>query len=182
MSLIRTVLFAMGGVLLGGVIHIAIILLMPSYTSRDAWSAMGRFGPDGEFHVLPLAEPQTQPFPFLDPHTALAVCRFSLDRPVRITAALTDDFWSVGLFDRRGRNVYSLNDRSAERSLLDLLVVTPEQVAQIRQSPPAALDEAILVELPITTGFVLLRVFVPDESHVAATSAALATADCSGNV
>ena len=182
MSLTRTLLFAIGGVLLGGVIHIVIVLMLPAFSYRDAWTSMGRFGPDGGFHVLPLADPETEPFPYLDPHMALAVCRFTLDEPVHITAALTDDFWSVGLFDRRGRSVYSLNDRSAEGSQLKLVIVTPDQMAEIRQGPAAELESSILVELPISAGFVLLRVFIPDDSTLSDVSTALSTADCSNRL
>ena len=80
---------------------------------------------------------------------------------------LPDEFWSVAVFDRRGRNVYSLNDRSAERSRLDLAILTPVQMAQLRQDPPASLETAIVLELPIDVGFALLRVFVPDDSLLA---------------
>jgi uncharacterized membrane protein len=88
----------------------------------------------------------------------------------------------VAIFDRRGRNVYSLNDRSAERSKLDMAIVTPVQMAQLRQDPPASLETAIVVELPIENGFALLRVFVADESMLPGSISALATADCAGSL
>jgi uncharacterized membrane protein len=110
----RTLIFAAGGVLLAGIIHIVVIFLVPYFATRDAWSEVGRFGRDGKFHVLPLAEPGSEALPAMDPRILHAVCRFSLgEGPVRIRASLPDDFWSVALFDRRGRNLYSLNDRSA---------------------------------------------------------------------
>jgi uncharacterized membrane protein len=112
-----------------------------------------------------------------------SVCRFSLSQgPVRITASLPDDFWSVAIFDRRGRNIYSLNDRSAERSRLDMVVVTPVQMAQLRQDPPAALETAIVIQLPIDVGFALLRVFVADDSQLAQAVNAVGSADCSGSL
>jgi uncharacterized membrane protein len=112
-----------------------------------------------------------------------SVCRFSLaDGPVRIRAALPDDFWSVAIFDRRGRNLYSLNDRSADTSQLDLAVITPVQMAQLRQDPPPSLETAVVVELPIETGFALFRVFVADESLFGRASRALASADCAGSL
>ena len=94
---------------------------------------MQRFGRDGQFHVLPQPTAGAEPLASLDPRMVYAVCRFSLgDGPVRIRASLPDDFWSVAIFDRRGRNVYSLNDRSAERTQLDLAILTPVQMAQLR--------------------------------------------------
>ena len=90
-----------------------------------------------------------------------------------------DDFWSVAIFDRRGRNAYSLNDRSATGAELDLTVITPVQMAQLRQDPPEALESSIVVEIPIVEGMALIRVFVADGSMLAEARAALETADCS---
>jgi uncharacterized membrane protein len=175
----RTLLFALGGVLLGGVIHIGIVFMVPYYASKDAWAQMRQFGPDGQFHVLPLPEAGAEPLASLDPRMLQAVCRFSLvEGPVRMRATLPDEFWSVAVFDRRGRNVYSLNDRSAERSRLDLVIVTPVQMARLRQDPPASLETAAVLEVPVDVGFALLRVFVPDESLLASAAASLTAADC----
>jgi uncharacterized membrane protein len=112
-----------------------------------------------------------------------AVCRFSLaSGPVRIGATFDDQLWSVAVFDRRGRNIYSLNDRSADRSKLDLAILTPVQMAQLRQDPPASLESAIVLETPIDVGFVLLRAFVPDDSLLASATASLKAAECGRNL
>ncbi len=179
----RTLLFVVGGVLLGAAIHIVIVLMVPYFASHDAWAEMRQFGPDGRFNMLPAPSPGVEPLPSLDPRMVQAVCRFDLTRgPIRMEATLPDDFWSVALFDRRGRSVYSLNDRSAERSELDVAVLTPVQMAQLRQDPPESLETAIVVELPIDRGFALVRVFVPDESSLPGAVAALEAADCGGEL
>lgn len=176
----RTLLFILGGLLVGGIIHVAIVFLVPGYAGKDAWAQMGRFGPDGQFHALPMAEPGLEALTNLDPWMMETVCRFSLSKgPIRVTANLPDEFWSVAAFDRHGRNVYSLNDRAAEGSHLDLAILTPVQMALVRQNPPATLESSIALELPIDSGFVLIRAFVPDSSMLATVSAALATASCS---
>lgn len=175
----RTLLFAVGGLLLGGIIHIAIIFLLPAYSTRDAWTAVGRFGDDNQFHLLPRSEPGTEPLPYLDPAMAYAVCRFSLAKgPVRMRAELPDTFWSLAIFDRRGRNIYSLNDRSAEESSLDLVVATPLQNAELKQQSPTSLESSIIIENPATSGFALLRVFVPDPTMADPAMTALASAEC----
>lgn len=175
----RTLLFAIGGLLLGGIIHIAIILLVPSYSTRDAWTAVGRFGDDNQFHSLPRAEPGTEALPYLDPGMAHAVCRFSLGKgPVRMLASLPDTFWSLAVFDRRGRNIYSLNDRSAENSALDLLVANSVQVAELKQEPRQDLESSIIIENPGNSGFALLRVFVPDPTLAEQATDALSKAEC----
>ncbi len=178
-----TILFVIGGLMLAGIIHIVTVLLVPYYATNDAWAELRRFGRAGTFHTLPLAEAGSEPLAALDPRMLHAVCRFSLeDGPVRITATLPRDFWSLAIFDRRGRNAYSINDRSADGADLDLAVITPVQMAQLRQDPPESLDTSIVIELPISEGLVLLRAFVADESVLPQVRAALETADCAGTL
>ena len=74
----RTILFIIGGILLGGIIHIAIVFMVPYYADHDAWAEMHRFGRDGQFHVLPVPEAGAEPLASLDPRMVQAVCRFSL--------------------------------------------------------------------------------------------------------
>ncbi|MCX5497622.1 hypothetical protein OSH11_23190 [Kaistia dalseonensis] len=181
--MIRGLLFALGGLILGGIIHIVVILLVPDFADRDAWTSMGRFGPDGAFHVLPMSEPGTEPLPYLDPRMATAVCRFSLENgPIRIKADMPDDFWSIAVFNRRGSNVYSLNDRTAERSDIDLVIATPVQLVQLRENPIPALEQSIVIEVPISRGFALIRAFVADPTLLPGAEAALRAANCSADV
>jgi len=179
----RTFLYVLGGLLLGGIIHIAVILLIPLFANRDAWTSMGRFGLDGAFHLLPMSEPGTEPLPYLDPDMVFAVCRFSLaERPIRVHAELRPEFWSAAIYDRRGRSIYSLNDRSAGEGGLDIVLATPVQIAQMRENPTAALETTIIVEVPVERGFILLRGFVPDRTLLAETEDALRGARCSDPV
>ena len=179
----RTIFFIIGGILLGGIIHIAIVFMVPYFANHDAWAEMHRFGRDRQFHVLPVPEAGAEPLASLDPRMVQAVCRFNLAHgPVRVTASFADEFWSVAVFDRRGRNIYSLNNRSVGKPHLDLAILTPVQMARLRQNPPASLETAIVVELPIDDGFVLLRAFVPDESSMPGITRLLKAADCSGTL
>jgi uncharacterized membrane protein len=179
----RTLLFVIGGLMLAGIIHIATVIMVPYFATNDAWAEMRRFGRAGAFHTLPQAEAGSEPLASLDPRMLYAVCRFSLEEgPVRIQASLLDDFWSLAIFDRRGRNAYSLNDRSADRAQLDLAIITPVQMAQLRQDPPEALETSIVIELPIDEGLALLRVFVADETLLPEARAALDAADCAGTL
>jgi uncharacterized membrane protein len=179
----RTLLYALGGLLLGGIIHIAIVFMVPYYAGNDAWTQMSRFGRDGMFHLLPMPEPGAEPVAALDPRMEQAVCRFTLaNGPLRVQASLPDEFWSVAVFDRRGRNIYSLTDRAVERAKLDVAILTSVQMAQLRQNPPESLETAIVLELPIQSGFVLLRAFVPDDSMLPSVTNALSSASCAGKL
>ena len=181
--MMRLLLYGLGGLLLGGIIHIAVILLVPDFATRDAYTALGRLGPDGAFHLLPATAPGTAALPDLDPALAHAACRFTLaDGPIRIRATLPEEFWSLAVFDRRGSNLYSLNDRTAERSDIDLVIATPLQMLRLRENSTPVLDSAIVVELPLDQGFLLIRAFVPDPTLAPATEAALRAANCAASL
>ncbi len=168
-----------GGLLLGGIIHIAIVFLVPLYATNDAWSRIQDFNAHLKFHVLPQSAPDSEVLTLLDPRLMHAVCRFDLESgPVRINVTFPRTFWSAAVFDRRGRNVYNLNDGSAGGSALDLALITPIQMALLRQNPPASLETAIIVERAMKEGFVLLRAFVGDDSAADGISAALSRASC----
>lgn len=179
----RLLLYVLGGLLLGGIIHIGVILLVPEFATRDAWTSLGRLGPDGAFHLLPPTAAATTGLTDLDPAMAHAACRFTLQEgPIRIRAKMPDEFWSLAVFDRRGSNVYSLNDRTAERSDIDLVIATPLQMAKLRENPLPALDRAIIIELPIARGFLLIRAFVPNPTLAPAAETALRSADCAASL
>jgi uncharacterized membrane protein len=174
----RALVAAFAGLLIGAAMHIAIVLLVPLFAVADAWTKVAALGADGVFRIVPAATAGSAALPG-DPRMFSAICRFDLtDAPIRIRATLPDTFWSVALFDRRARNLYSLNDSSSEQSRLDLLVVTPAQAATLGANPPASLQTAILAELPFDAGMAVIRAFVTDAAAAAEVAAALATADC----
>ena len=181
----RTLFFVLGGILLGGIIHIVVVFLVPLFASQDAWARDAAVRPR---RAVPCPadcpRPASEPLTSLDPRMVYAVCRFSLgDGPVRIRASLPDDFWSVAIFDRRGRNVYSLNDRVGRA--LAARSRGPHAGRRWRSSARTRRRRwrrRSCVELPIDVGFALLRVFVADESLLPNAIAALKTADCSGTL
>ena len=168
------------GIILAGIIHITIVLLIPSLASKDAWSKLVTAGPqwqitrlnhtgNGKSSLLAAIEPQFQ----------TASCRFSLqESPVFIRADGDLPFWSVAVFDRYGDNVYSFNDRTAIDQQLNLLILNSLQMSVLREDPPAAVEQSIVVETPITEGFVLVRALQPDPSWASAVDKFFSDAAC----
>ncbi|WP_319772004.1 hypothetical protein [Breoghania sp.] len=177
--MIRTALWLLGGLLLGGVIHIVAVVLVPDFTTVDAWTRLEKFGPEARFNVLPTVEPGSEPLPMLDPTMAHAVCRFSLaDGPVRLDATLPETFWSFSLFNRRGETTYSFNDRTSGEGKLAMLVLTSSQLAILRENPPADLESLIVIETDDEHAFAMLRAFVPDPRELETIDKALGRAIC----
>jgi uncharacterized membrane protein len=171
----RTGLFVAAGLLLGVAIHVAVVLMVPLFASHDAWAAVGALGIDETFHLMPASKPGESGGEG-DPDVVQAVCRFDLSNgPVRILATLPDSFWSVGLFDRRGRNLYSLNHTAMTQPHLDLTVATSAEAAAL---PTGADQNALIAAWPENLGMAVLRAFVPDEASRPALTTALAAAQC----
>jgi uncharacterized membrane protein len=162
----RKVIYA---VLLGlfgaGIVHITVLLLVPDFSERDAWSRlamasdlyrMTRF--DAEAGGPPVVKS-------VDPLFFAAACRFDLnDGMVQVTAPGQVPFWSVSVYDRNGHNIYSFNDHSATGGKLDTVVLTPAQMIEVRKQLPEYYAGSIFVESPIGEGIVVVRAFVPGAS------------------
>ncbi len=150
---------------LAGIVHILIILLIPAYAAKDAWTRLEGVTTPWKFTIVAQPGGESRVLSFSDPAFGTAACRYELDNyPVRVTAAGHLPFWSVAIFDRQGRNIYSFNDRTAIEQELALLVVNPVQMAQIRKAPPPGSDKAVLVESSVPRGFVLIRALQENDS------------------
>ena len=162
----RSYLWAMAlGVLGAGLVHIAVLLLVPVYSDHNAWSRLAAYGPEDEFHIIDrndAAEGQTRQ---IDPLFEMAACRFDLDDgPMHISASGDVPFWSISVYSRVGENVYSFNDRTAIDGQLDLVLAQPLQHIELKKSPPPEIAQSIIAETDIAKGFIVVRGFVPDES------------------
>lgn len=165
-----------------GIVHIAVVMLVPAQAKRDAFSRLNAFAPSWKFTRI--AGPNTPVrLPALDPRFGVVACPFDLSRaPLSVRAEGEVPFWSVSVYDRRGRSVYSFNDRSfaglATEGRLDIAVVTPVQRARLREAAPEAIDDAILVPVSAREGFVLMRAYAPDDTWWPAIDAFLKDAVC----
>ena len=126
------------GVVGAGIVHIAILLLLPLFSERDAWS---RLATAADLYVMTAADGSDGSRPTVeapDPFFRASACRFDLqDGPVRLKADGSVPFWSASIYDRGGQNVYNFNDRTATDGALDFVIVTPAQMIDMRKDLPA---------------------------------------------
>lgn len=188
---------ALTGLIGAALLHIIIILALPNFTGKDAYTRIKAAGPSHRFIVLPdradnradgqagnqvdgRAEGSDQTaLANVDPFLKVAVCHFDIARaPLRLYAAAGPGFWSMAVYDASSNEVFSMNDRTSVGGDLDAVVATPAQVAQIRKAPGAALTQSILVEYRGSTGYVVLRTMEPAPSFGAQARAFLDEALC----
>lgn len=175
----RSVLYAIAVGLVGAaVLHIVIILSLPSFTGRDAYTRVQAFGETNRFFPLANAGDTLAPIND-DPAMKTAVCAFSVENgPIRLFAQGEVPFWSLAVYDSASNEVFSMNDRTSVTGALDTLIATPIQLIGIRKAVPQELEQAILVEMRGEEGYAVLRTFVPTESRQEAATAFLGDASC----
>ncbi|MDJ0613801.1 MAG: DUF1254 domain-containing protein [Rhizobiaceae bacterium] len=173
----RVLYYGLCGVVLAGIVHIAIILLIPNFGKRDAARQIVETLPELEF--VKLNGSSGINISAADPFFELSACRFKLqDAGVLIDGNNLPSFWSAAVYDNKGRVVYSMNDRTAIGNRLQILVVNPIQMAALRQLQPEELETSIVVETPIREGFILLRAFVREPTQVDSSIGFLEQANC----
>lgn len=158
-------LYAVTTGLVGAVVlHIIIILSLPHYTGRDAYTRVKAEGNSNRFYAL-ADKPDTAGLANGDPYLKVAVCHFDVERrPLRLLAPRGPAFWSLALYDANSNEIFSMNDRTSVSGNLDVLVANPVQMARIRKTPVAALTESIIVEAKSNTGYAVLRAMAPQSS------------------
>jgi len=153
------------GLVGAGVVHIAILFMLPSYSERDIWSQVSSVA--GPYKAIPLNRETlkgTPPRP-TNPFLSAAACRFDLsDGPVHVTAPGAVPMWSMSIYDSDGLNVFGFNDRTATDKVLDLVVLTPPQMQKVRAEIPAGFERSVFVETGTEEGIVLVRVLMPDDT------------------
>jgi uncharacterized membrane protein len=167
------------GLLGAGIVHIMVLLLVPEFSERNAWSRLAMASNLYRMTRLDAEAGGTPVVKSVDPLFYAAACRFDLsDGMVRVKAPGNVPFWSVSVYDRSGHNIYSFNDHSATGRVLDSIVLTPAQMIEIRKDLPEELQGAIFVEAPIDEGMFVIRSFVPDDSWKPTVSRFLEQSSC----
>lgn len=161
--MMRAVYILVLGAVGAAIVHIAILVLLPVLSERDAWA---RLATEGELRQPVRLDPSVEasPVPLADPFFRGSGCRFDLHEHgvLHVTAGAGVPFWSVSVYDRRGYTLHSFNDRTAAGGRLDLAVATSAQLTELRRDLPDALARAIFVEVDHPQGMVVVRAFRPD--------------------
>ncbi len=161
---LRAFYFFLCTLVVAGLVHIAIVLLIPLYGTRDAYARLSSDTQMLDFRMLPDGV-TGGPISDVDPYFAYGVCRFDIRQEgVAISAPKTDAFWSATIVNEDGSVVYSLNNRTAIDGKLDLLLLNPVLVLRLRELQPPEIENAIVVESEMKSGFAVVRILRPDDS------------------
>ncbi len=177
--MIRWVLWLLAGLLLGGVVHLATILVLPRTATRDAYARLAPITPVNAFTLLPTPTPTAAPMPFMDPAFAASVCRYDLGNgSIKLTAPVSQAYTSVTFYTRNGIAYYAINDRAAGRRLIELDLMTTEQREALPEEEDVTSADRLIVESPTRTGLIVVRALSPEPGLLQMASAAVSAAQC----
>jgi uncharacterized membrane protein len=177
--MIRLLLWILGAILLGGIVHLSTVLAMPRAANQDAYSRLLPLTPVNTMVSLPAPTAEASVMPFMDPAFADAVCRYDLSTGiVKLNAPLSQAYTSVTFYTRNSVAYYAIDDRAAGRRAIELDLMTPEQHTQVPEGEDVTAADRLIIESPSMTGLIVLRALAPEPGLMPMARQALANAKC----
>jgi uncharacterized membrane protein len=177
--MIRWLFTILGGIVLGGIVHLVSVLALPRVASNDAYSRLTKISRVNDVAMLPLAEPRNALMPFQDPAFATAICRYDLSGgSIKLTVPVNQAYTSVSFYTRNEVPYYAINDRSAGRKVIELDLMTPEQHADLPEDEDVTAADRLIVESPTVTGLIAIRAMAPEPGLMRAAQSAIAASQC----
>jgi uncharacterized membrane protein len=176
---IRFLLWLLGGVLLGGVVHLATVLLLPRMATQDAYSRLAPLTPVNTVVPIPAPSPEKATMPFMDPAFAMAVCRYDLtNAPMKFSVPISQAYTSVSFYTRSDIAYYAINDRAAGRRVIELDLMTPDQHNDLPDNEEITAADRLIVESPTNTGLIVIKALAAEPGLLASAQNLLASAKC----
>ncbi len=177
--MIRWLLLLLGGALLGGIVHLATVIILPHTATRDAYARLEPIAPVNTVTPLPAPAPDRATMPFMDPAFVTAICRYDLSQgPLKLTVPVSLAYTSVSFYTRHDVAYYAINDRAAGRRIIELELMTPEQRAQLPEEEDVTAADRLIVESPTPTGLIAIRALAPEPGLTDKARSTVAAARC----
>jgi uncharacterized membrane protein len=175
----KYLLWLLGGVLLGGIVHLATVLWLPRTATQDAYSRLMPLTPVNTVTPLPEPSPEKSLLPYTDPAFATADCRYDLAQgPLQLSLNVSQAYTSMSFYTRYGRAYYAINDRAAGRRVIELDLMTERQHNEMPEEEDVTAADRLIVESPTTTGIIVMKALAPEPGLMAMARDALATGRC----
>jgi uncharacterized membrane protein len=178
--MMRWLLLLLGGLLLGGIVHLAAIFILPRTATQDAYSRLEAITTANKVTALPAPTPDHAVMPFMDPAFATAVCRYDLTAsPLKLTVPIATAYTSVSFYTHHDIAYYAINDRAAGRQSIVLDLMTVDQHNEMPEDEEITAADRLIVESPTLTGLVVIRALAPEPGLMPVAQNAVAAAQCS---
>ena len=177
--MIRIALWLLGGVLLGGIVHLGTVLMLPRMATQDAYSRLAPFAKVNAVSPIPPPTPEQAAMPFMDPAFAMAVCRYDLSEgPLKFSVPVSQAYTSVSFYTRSEVAYYAINDRAAGRRVIELDLMTTQQRNDLPDNEEITAADRLIVESPTATGLIVIKALAPEPGLLGMARSTLAGARC----
>jgi len=177
--IVRWALLILGGVLLGGIVHLATVIILPRTATQDAYARLTPIAPVNTVVALPAPTPEKAVMPFMDPAFASAVCRYDLSQgPLKLTVPVSPGYTSVSFYTRYDVAYYAINDRAAGRRIIELDLMTTAQHEQVPEDEEVTAADRLIVESPTLTGLIAIRALAPEPGLMRVAQSTVAASKC----
>ncbi|HQY74265.1 MAG TPA: hypothetical protein PLK44_11165 [Aestuariivirga sp.] len=111
--IIRNLYWVVTAAVLAIIVHISMVLFAPGFLFDRNLNRLASDVPDNTFFILPAAA-QSRIFPEYPSGTVFGLCRFNLTSgPVTLDANLPDGIWTLTVYSRFGRTLYTVTDEQS---------------------------------------------------------------------
>ena len=177
--MVRTLLYLLGGLLLGLVIHLVVILILPRISENAAYTQVASIEALNRTTLLALPKAGEANPLHLDPDMSYGLCKLDLSAgPGEVTGTLPLAFWSVAVYDSTGTVLYSTTNRDGIGQTLDLGIFDPAQTRLLAEQKIDISPGLLIVEARTDEVFVVVRLAPPHPSMRARYEAQLQRLAC----
>lgn len=177
--MIRWMIVVISGLIIGGIIHLATILVLPTLATQDAYSRVARISAINGVNALPAVEPGKELMPMMDPAFAYAACRYDLrEGPIKLTLPVAQSYTSVSFYTNKNVAYYAINDRSAGRRIIELYLMTVDQHADVPEDENITAADRLIIDSPSRTGLIILKALAAEPGSMPQAQTALRAAVC----
>ena len=178
--MVRTLLYAVAGLLLGLLIHLVVILTLPMLAEDSVARQIAVAAPLINKPILLPAVKNGADNPLrLDPNLAYSVCRLDLRQgPGEVTGTLPASFWSVAVYDSSGTVIYSTTNRDGIGQNLDVGIFDTAQTRLLAEQKIDIDPGLLIVEFGSDDVFVVVRLAPPQPAVRARYEAQLSQLAC----
>ena len=160
---------------MAAVLHVFLVWLIPRAITGLFISRALKQGSYNRIAALPLPTDKSRAVVRPSPDLLYSACIFDVSAgPVRVSARLPGNYWSLSLFDLNSDNFFRVSDREIPGDRVEVILSSLRDSGAIKAKNPAA----IVVRPPSTTGFLLIRSLVLDPGNMAREIEAQADTRC----
>jgi uncharacterized membrane protein len=176
-GLLRAVLCGLVG---AAIVHICATLATPHLLGPNAYQRLAEHLPVNAIVNLGQPTARSQVLPYQEADMLLAVCRYDAGKePVQVRAILPGSGWTLALYSPQGDNFYIVPGQDQKAVEVNAMLLTGGDDTVL---PPVAdpISSAGLtyVQLPASTGLMVIRAPLRGESYRAEAESVLARASC----